>query len=262
MEALSYVESASERLAESCISRNTTCSLSKTFVPINALPPEILCRVFEFSTIPSACSDVGGEHNPLVTIPFVCTRWVNPSGLRRLLPTLFPGVLKLGLRCDLWGNHEIAQATRSLFRRSNVVSLCLWEEDGSSELLAQHLSSLPNLHVLFLECSDRSGSAYLSALTIPVNGRLVAICPQLQILRLMGGVIVKDEKDQIKRIAKTHSLHKIIFADGGPLFSEDKDYLHFEEWLRCHVGSVVLQDDVLGGNWESFVHAHTMLELA
>jgi hypothetical protein len=109
-----------------------------------------------------------------------------PQAILDLLPILYPGTLKLALRLQLQTDHRQLSVTQSLFDRSNVVSLYLGDRDmiDNGAALARYLSWVPQLRVLFLDCTDDVNYAQLDALTVDTNGGCLARCPNLEVLCL------------------------------------------------------------------------------
>jgi hypothetical protein len=74
---LQLIGSVETKLARSRTSMNRLLNVSATLVPINALPLEILIRIFVLATASSTCSAkiVSKKQDMMMIVPAVCTRW-------------------------------------------------------------------------------------------------------------------------------------------------------------------------------------------
>jgi hypothetical protein len=141
------------------------------------------------------------------------------SFVTHLLPLLFPGPQELIIRIDLIDDTAAIMGLQSLFGRSNVVSLLIWNTKAKKDILPSHLNSflisLPSLRVLLLDLIYDGDCMSLETLMVTTDNGISPRCPNLRSLCFIGGRIKPIGRERMKQVVATYSLRSLVFARCG-----------------------------------------------
>jgi hypothetical protein len=160
---------------------------------------------------------------------------VGSVAVKQLLSNLFPGTLVRNIRevkpirhlhqilvsfslggrliyLTISDDSETIEAALKLFQRSNIVTLCLWNDlPVSSRPLVAWLQFFPQRRTLFLDIWSDFECGIINALigNSAINGHLCPRCPQLQNLGIsMFSTNVKIFQ-RLRQVVQNHSLEHL-----------------------------------------------------
>ncbi|KAG8777098.1 hypothetical protein FRC12_000555 [Ceratobasidium sp. 428] len=168
---------------------------------------------------------------------------------RKLVSVLNPGALELEVQLNFSGGDplESESTVLELLRRSYVSRLVVRDlaQSDTQELIG-YLNCLPDLRVLVLDfAKDYRSVTFGALLKRDFDGTIVARCPSLQALHILGGVVNSQAQHQLIQVVKTYPLEKLVFKYATSFFCNpgDLDMNGLFEWARREVQNVVYDSE-------------------
>ncbi|KAG8775149.1 hypothetical protein FRC12_001649 [Ceratobasidium sp. 428] len=172
----------------------------------------------------------------------------NPE-FRKLVSVLNPGTLELEVQLNFSVGDPLGSEStiEALLQRSYVSRLVVRDSAQSdTQELIGYLNCLPDLRVLVLDfAKDYLSVTFDALLKRDFDGTIVARCPSLQALQILGGVVNSQAQHQLIQVIKTYSLEELAFKYRTSFFCNpgDLDMNGLFEWARRRVQNVVYDSE-------------------